>query len=183
MVDINNGTSIEDSTKVCGDCKLCCKVYPMPIFNKPDKVWCQHAVGSGCGIYDQRPLICRDFVCVWLKSNLPEKYRPDKCGVIVRIAAELNGHYIYVVSESYDGAWLRKHAEELISILKESGGICIIVNGDRYCVRWDHERYPNIDPEEAVRSILPSGKEVERLKSLGAIEDVDWDNLKIHQVN
>lgn len=42
-----------------------------------------HLVPSGCGIYEERPAVCRRFQCGWLLAeNLPEALRPDRCGVL-----------------------------------------------------------------------------------------------------
>jgi hypothetical protein len=109
---------------------------------------------------------------VWLNSNLPDKYRPDKCGVVVRYAGELDGQRVCAVSESYDGAWLRKSAQELVSILIRSDVVCVIAAGDQCHVRWDVERHPDLDQERVLRVTVPSGADAERAKAIGAIEDI-----------
>jgi hypothetical protein len=51
----------------CGECSLCCKLYPLKEYQKPAQVMCQHCVpGKGCGIYDTRAPVCREFACSWL---------------------------------------------------------------------------------------------------------------------
>ena len=48
--------------RACGSCTLCCKVIAVTDFNKLPGVWCAHCVrGKGCGIYETRPQICRDY--------------------------------------------------------------------------------------------------------------------------
>ncbi|MEI9852448.1 MAG: YkgJ family cysteine cluster protein [Sphingomonas sp.] len=53
----------------CGGCTLCCKVMEVTELAKPPGQWCGHcAVGKGCGIYAERPLSCRTYMCVYLVS-------------------------------------------------------------------------------------------------------------------
>ena len=42
---------------------------------------------DGCGIYESRPEVCRDFKCIWLRikearPNFPERLRPDNVGAM-----------------------------------------------------------------------------------------------------
>ena len=52
-------------------------------FRKPANTPCRYLVQIGCGIYGERPPVCRRFSCAWLSApNLPEALRPDRCGVM-----------------------------------------------------------------------------------------------------
>jgi hypothetical protein len=46
---------------------------------------CEHLVPGGCGIYADRPPVCREWRCVWRKDgwlgSRPD-YRPDRLGVM-----------------------------------------------------------------------------------------------------
>jgi len=76
-------------SRECSSCTACCDgwisitVYGEEIgFDRP----CPHTTGSGCGIYEKRPVDpCRNFRCGWLidGSPLPDWMRPDKSKVIV----------------------------------------------------------------------------------------------------
>ena len=95
----------------CGKCRLCCKAFPVPAFDKPAGVWCRHACDKGCAIYDQgRPPVCTDFRCLWLDGALSEKMRPDKCGCIFWTITEIEhaGESIplFGIQQSYPAAWL-----------------------------------------------------------------------------
>ena len=36
----------------CGACTLCCKVFDVPVLEKPAGQWCKHCLpGRGCGIH------------------------------------------------------------------------------------------------------------------------------------
>ena len=50
-------------------------------------------------IYENRPDACRKFICGWFEKNsaLPDRFRPDKIGVIFVIAS-WRGMPIYVVT-------------------------------------------------------------------------------------
>jgi hypothetical protein len=61
-------------------------------FEKPYGVPCQHLIQIGCGIYEERPPVCRRFACGWLLApNLPEALRPDRCGVLFCTNSNLSG--------------------------------------------------------------------------------------------
>ena len=73
----------------CGGCTACCKTpyIDAPGLRKPSHQMCQHCTGVGCGIYDKRPEACREFRCLWLRSQNSEQpmaaeLRPDRCHVI-----------------------------------------------------------------------------------------------------
>jgi len=67
----------------CGDCTACCEVLPIKELNKPKNTMCSDCTGSGCGIYEKRPQVCKDYQCIYTQSNMPEELRPDKSGVIL----------------------------------------------------------------------------------------------------
>ena len=70
----------------CGACNACCVVpkIDLPELHKKAGVPCPHLAGAGCGIYADRPLLCRQFLCGWrLFAELGDDWRPDRCGVIV----------------------------------------------------------------------------------------------------
>src|SRR5687768_11629482 len=73
----------------CGDCRACCITLGFQAradesaFDKPHGEPCRHLIQIGCGIYGERPPVCRRFECGWLQaSNLPEALRPDRSGVL-----------------------------------------------------------------------------------------------------
>ena len=70
----------------CGTCKSCCTSLPIPELNKREGEVCKHLEKDGCGIYDVRPPVCREFECGWLasyKETAPRQSRPDRAGFIV----------------------------------------------------------------------------------------------------
>jgi hypothetical protein len=70
----------------CDGCVQCCIALGIehPELRKPPNVPCPHlASAGGCGIYSDRPSVCRLYQCLWrLMKELPDEARPDKCGVV-----------------------------------------------------------------------------------------------------
>jgi hypothetical protein len=54
--------------------------------DKPSGTPCRHLCAAGCGIYEHRPDVCRNYLCAWRShawfGSRPD-YRPDKLGVMV----------------------------------------------------------------------------------------------------
>ncbi len=68
----------------CGECQLCCKLFPVPVLEKPAGAWCRHSCPGGCAIHDRRPEICRQYDCYWRDhDDVPDDCRPDRIGVVI----------------------------------------------------------------------------------------------------
>jgi len=72
-------------SRQCGDCSLCCKVLRIPELEKPKDQWCPNFMaGTGCGIYPDRPSSCRDFVCRWLvDETMGPEWKPSLCKLVL----------------------------------------------------------------------------------------------------
>ena len=56
--------------KACGPCSFCCKVLEIDEFKKPAGKLCAHcALTGGCGVYETRPQVCRDYHCRWKEER------------------------------------------------------------------------------------------------------------------
>ena len=67
----------------CGPCTVCCTELKIPQLRKEARVPCQHLIASGCGIYAERPNVCREFLCGWrLFEEMGDDWRPDLSGVM-----------------------------------------------------------------------------------------------------
>ena len=69
---------------------MCCKLYDVPAVPKKAGAWCPHcAVGRGCKIYDERPDLCREFVCLWIQdAGLPEDWKPEKSKMVATVSSQ-----------------------------------------------------------------------------------------------
>jgi hypothetical protein len=75
----------------CGECVVCCQWLDIETegLSKKAGVLCQHCHGGGCGIYQTRPKLCRNFFCGWrLIPSLGDDWRPDKSGVMILVVTE-----------------------------------------------------------------------------------------------
>ncbi len=71
----------------CGSCTVCCKepTIDSDAFRKVQGVLCVHCTGSGCGLYDRRPEVCRGFYCQWRRYGwLDDAWRPDRSQIMLR---------------------------------------------------------------------------------------------------
>jgi hypothetical protein len=96
----------------CGDCNACCSVYEIrqPELQKPAYTLCPHWSAAGqCTVYDNRPMPCRTFFCVWRKAaTLDDWWRPDRCGVIIRETAhDIPDHFPRRTGLAFDLAGAR----------------------------------------------------------------------------
>ena len=70
----------------CGTCVACCvtpRIATSELTKDPNTA-CAHCTGSGCGIYDTRPPVCRDYLCLWRQTaEMDDSWRPDRSGVIL----------------------------------------------------------------------------------------------------
>jgi Fe-S-cluster containining protein len=76
------------ASRSCGTCSLCCTVLRVDELEKRAGEDCVHQCaddthGTGCGIYETRPEICRAYQCLWRQGGLEEDERPDATGGIV----------------------------------------------------------------------------------------------------
>lgn len=72
--------------KSCGTCSLCCKLVYVEELQKPAHQWCVHnRPGKGCAIWGEHPEVCKAWQCGWiLMPQLDERWKPERCGFILR---------------------------------------------------------------------------------------------------
>jgi uncharacterized protein len=81
--------------KSCGPCFFCCKVLEIEEMKKTAGKLCPHCVLSGgCGVYETRPQVCRDYFCQWKEDRgLPATMRPDKVGTLLMDDADSDEYH------------------------------------------------------------------------------------------
>lgn len=108
------------SLNQCGECTLCCEILPIPEINKPENQLCPNCTEkSGCNIYSNRPISCRQFDCVYIKNDDSEDLRPDKTGIIFEYISENIIIGTRRESKIYD--WETKKINDYIDTLNENG--------------------------------------------------------------
>lgn len=100
--------------RACGTCTLCCRLPEIEAMSKPADEWCVHCTGHGCAIYDDRPQLCRDFLCRWMTDPaLPDTWRPLDSHMLIY---EQGPQITVLVDPDHPEAWT---AEPYISSLQE----------------------------------------------------------------
>lgn len=104
----NQGAPPGSTMRDCGDCTLCCKVFDVPVLDKPSGRWCQHCQpGRGCGIHATRPQYCRDFFCLWITQGwLGPEWKPSISKIVLTVSP-LNGMLTAQVDAQTPNAWRR----------------------------------------------------------------------------
>jgi hypothetical protein len=97
------------SGKTCGTCMMCCKVPLIEELDKPAGQWCRHAViGKGCGIYEDRPSVCRNFLCQWmLDPRLGPEWKPEKAKFVLYPDRYKEEIFNVAVDPAFPDAWTK----------------------------------------------------------------------------
>jgi hypothetical protein len=104
----------------CGSCSMCCKVFAVPVLEKPPGQWCKHCKpGRGCSIWTDRPQFCRDYHCFYMyEARFPDIWRPDRSKFIMNFRAT-EKRYVVNVDPATPNAWRQ---EPYFSTLKAMSG-------------------------------------------------------------
>ena len=112
----------------CGGCSVCCTVKPINTreLSKAPGLACEHCLSTGgCGIYEMRFPVCREYRCAWKTLGwIPEQLRPDDCGVLIDIVESLvPGHELEATLLAFrDPADFQSHpVPDIVASLIEQG--------------------------------------------------------------
>jgi uncharacterized protein len=164
--------------RTCGECRLCCKVFPLPVLDKPGDEWCRFAGPSGCSIHDcGQPAVCREYACYWLEhEEWADALRPDRLGIVVTDRGRLTiGDCelpVLLFNQEHARACRRRPARAMIGKLVAQGAAVMLLCGPDMRLTYDKGRYPAIsaqDIEIALR--VDQSGDAEELKRLGAVPD------------
>ena len=99
----------------CGGCTACCTALYVEELAKQAGLPCSCLRGDGCGIWEERPRICRGFFCNWALGDpsLPEEARPDRSGLLAWAECGAAG-LILQVRELRPGALQAEEARRLV---------------------------------------------------------------------
>ncbi len=134
----------------CSSCTLCCKVLGViaaedethPILPKAAGKWCSECTpGSGCRIYETRPVNCKDWDCGWIVNNgyaiwfdKPDDMRPDNLHMIVSGESTILEAYVIHVDPAYPDAPDRPKGKALLRALITWGkykNIVLVMNATK----------------------------------------------------
>ncbi len=71
----------------CGACSVCCVSLRIneDVLKKIADVPCQHLSQRGCGIYTERPRVCKNWYCAWrIFPSLGDEWRPDISKILIK---------------------------------------------------------------------------------------------------
>lgn len=137
---------------VCQDCTGCCETFEVRSISKPFGVRCKYlgpTLGGvqGCTIYNERPVECQHYICVWLDSQrrcdverMPEELRPDVCKCVIGWPWGIDRETIHVYPyREYPDAWRRGAVKNYLRMVLSRGGkVVVYVNKDCvYAIRGD----------------------------------------------
>lgn len=137
---------LNSKPRSCGTCTKCCEGYLSSTIKghqmKPGTPCYFLEQGVGCKDYVGRPAFpCKSFNCSWLEDKkIPDEYKPEVCGVIMR-NAELHGlKYVMFTSAPNDPSekmieWAKKYFDKKDMNFLYSIGESIFPNGTKDFVR------------------------------------------------
>lgn len=107
----------------CGSCHVCCTMLGVWALGKAAGQPCQHETAGGCAIHADRPAVCRDWYCLWLRDRrglLSDADRPDRVGLIITAERRLRqgkGNALVAI-EARPAAGLSQPARNLLHRLR-----------------------------------------------------------------
>jgi len=111
----------------CDGCTACCTALEVRdiILIKPAGKTCPFVCKTGCSIYDNRPLGCHGYDCVYiLEEDTPLELRPDKTGVLFEKAT--TRIYLALIQEERLNDWDTELIRNYIKKLND-GGISVVL--------------------------------------------------------
>lgn len=161
----------------CGECRLCCNVFPLPVLDKPAGVWCGLLGPAGCTVHDRgQPEVCRQYACYWLEhESLPDESRPDRTRMVVTESGTVTvgGHALPVLvislaePDSDRGPVARTTIEEFLA----AGMAVLLLHRADMRIAFDRTLYPAITPDDIEAAFRHErSRDVEELRRLGAVD-------------
>lgn len=108
----------------CDGCRVCCYVGEVAALDKPHHTPCPKECSGGCSIFGspERPLVCEAFQCAWSRGLVDERYRPDKCGIMLSVNRTPNGIVGFAIEVEPDS-----HRNGAVAELAEFTGLPIVI--------------------------------------------------------
>ena len=100
----------------CGECTLCCELFPVKWLNKPPNTICKYC-NNGCVIHTTKPKECTNFDCLYILHKLKPELRPDKIGIVFEDITTK----IYLGTYKISKVWNDPIVKEYIEYLNKKG--------------------------------------------------------------
>lgn len=162
--------------RVCGGCRQCCHVFPLPVLDKPAGVWCRLLGAGGCTVHGEgQPEVCRQYACYWLEHEaLPEESRPDRTGLVVTESGTIPvGGYslpVLVINLAEPDSDRGPAAREMLDGFLAAGMAALLLHGPDMRIVYDRARYPGIVPDDIEAAFKAErSRDAEELRRLGAV--------------
>lgn len=117
----------------CDACSLCCILPDIDALEKPANATCRHcAPDKRCNIYANRPALCADFYCTWMKdASMGPEWQPVRAHMMVY----MQGPQITVLvdpayPEVYNQTPYREQLAQWAAHAEPAGGFVIVFVGD-----------------------------------------------------
>lgn len=113
----------------CGECTLCCRLLPVPEFDKLAGVRCAHQRShKGCAVYGHHPLSCRVWSCSWLSDDdAGDLSRPDRAHYVIDCMPD------FIEIDAHDG-----HPAQKVPVIQI----------------WIDPKYPDAHRDPALRAYI-----------------------------
>jgi hypothetical protein len=111
---------------------MCCFAAPISELDKVAGEACVHLCDSGCGIYSERPEVCRGFACEWLWGMGGPEHRPDRMGAMPTPALH-HGQLAFYLAPGITPDTITRAAEKFIRLWHRRKRTAVLVLwGDGY---------------------------------------------------
>ena len=160
----------------CGECRLCCNVFPLPALGKPAGRWCHLLGPSGCTVHDNGlPEVCSQYACYWLEhEDLPEESRPDRLGMVVTESGTVTvgGRVlpILVINLVEPDSDRSPAAQAMMADFLAAGKAALLLHGPDMRIVYDRTRYAAITPDDIEAAFrYELSQDADELRRLGAV--------------
>ena len=114
----------------CGECTACCRTHITEEMKLDGGEYCDAChIGTGCTIYQSRPIACQAYRCIWVCGKGNDEDRPDRLGVVIdmKIATYLSENDITAVNfwEVHDGAVQKPRVQQVMMDNIKAGNIAV----------------------------------------------------------
>lgn len=140
--------------RACGDCAMCCKLFPIAALDKKEGEWCKFcSTRKGCDAYDTRPTACRTYMCYYMLSTLGEEWRPTTAKFTV---SSLENGTLAVIScdPARPDAWRKEPYLSSFKRWAEHLNVYVQINRQMYAIFPDHiDDLGHVSTEEVIATV------------------------------